>query len=345
MNASAKSSRQSSPSSAGLSLHRRSPAYFSKRYQTLLANLKKSHMTGKEHSIRHGSCTFIQAVGKKLGFPQTTISTAQALYHRFYLFYSTRDYSPHDISVTAIFVASKIEETIKKLRDIFVVIHSVKHPDSKELDPEQVSEDRRRKIMGYEKLMLETLCFDFQIRHPYEIMVKFVKYINAHQTIDGRALARKAYMLVVDSYKTPLCLEYPVHSVAAGAIWLANRLLKDENSGFVGLDESKPWDLVFRTRMEDMEDVCHQILDLYIQTSPDEEMRRYTRIKIQLNQEAQERGPDIYLQGIQDPEGLGSTVVVSDKPVVYSSSTLDMANTNQHTVCYQFVSLSPHDIQ
>lgn len=75
----------------------------------------------------------------------------------------------------------------------------------------------------------------------------------AHQTIDGRALARKAYMLVVDSYKTPLCLEYPVHSIAAGAIWLANRLLKDENSGFVGLDESKPWDLVFRTRMEDME--------------------------------------------------------------------------------------------
>jgi hypothetical protein len=83
-----------------------------------------------------------------------------------------------DISITAIFVASKIEETIKKLRDIFVVIHSVKHPDSKELDPEQVSEDRRRRIMGYEKLMLETLCFDFQIRHPYEIMVKFVKYIN-----------------------------------------------------------------------------------------------------------------------------------------------------------------------
>jgi hypothetical protein len=156
------------------------------------------------------------------------------------------------------------------------VIHSVKHPDSKELDPEQVSEDRRRRIMGYEKLMLETLCFDFQIRHPYEIMVKFVKYINggwigicylhsehfsmsnrkwlvAHQTIDGRGLARKAYMLLADSYKTPLCLEYPVHSIAAGAIWLANRLLKDENEGFLGLDDSKPWDLVFRTRMEDME--------------------------------------------------------------------------------------------
>jgi hypothetical protein len=117
MNASTKSSRQSSPSRPPLSLQRRSPAYFSKRYQTLLANLKKHTVTGKEHSIRHANCSFIQQVGKKLGLyvyfftwchlfhikrltkthntsPQTTISTAQALYHRFYLFYSVRDYPP-----------------------------------------------------------------------------------------------------------------------------------------------------------------------------------------------------------------------------------------------------------
>ena len=60
-------------------------------------------------------------------------------------------------------------------------------------------------------------------------------------------------MLLTDSYKTPLCLEYPAHSIAAGAIWLANRLLKYEDEGFAGLDVSRPWDLVFRTRMEDME--------------------------------------------------------------------------------------------
>lgn len=41
--------------------------------------------------------------------------------------------------MTCIFVASKIEETIKKLKDIFVAVHSVKYPDSKELDPENVN--------------------------------------------------------------------------------------------------------------------------------------------------------------------------------------------------------------
>lgn len=80
--------------------------------------------------------------------------------------------------MTCIFVASKIEETTKKLKDILVAVHSVKYPDSKELEPEQVSEDRRRKIIGYEKMLLETLCFDFQLRHPFEYVIKFIKWIQ-----------------------------------------------------------------------------------------------------------------------------------------------------------------------
>lgn len=47
-----------------------------------------------------------------------------------------------DISVTCLFVASKIEETLKKLKDIIVAVHSVKYPDKKELDPEQVRTER-----------------------------------------------------------------------------------------------------------------------------------------------------------------------------------------------------------
>lgn len=76
--------------------------------------------------------------------------------------------------------------------------HSVRHPGNKELDPEQISEERRRRIILYEKLLLETLCFDFQQRHPYEYVVKFVKYIQQQKELDGESLARKAYILAVD---------------------------------------------------------------------------------------------------------------------------------------------------
>jgi CTD kinase subunit beta len=80
--------------------------------------------------------------------------------------------------VTCLFVASKIEETIKKLKDILVAVHSVKYPDTKELDHEQISEERKRKIISYEKMLLETVCFDFQLRHPFEYVIKFIKWIQ-----------------------------------------------------------------------------------------------------------------------------------------------------------------------
>lgn len=53
-------------------------------------------------------------------------------------FFSLRRFKK-DISVTCLYVASKIEETHKKLKDIFVAVYSVRYPDSKELDPEHVS--------------------------------------------------------------------------------------------------------------------------------------------------------------------------------------------------------------
>ncbi|KAI8069819.1 cyclin-like protein [Gilbertella persicaria] len=234
---------------AGVSFKRRYRPYFTKRQLATLTSLNKSGaLTAKEILARQSYCKFIQDVGKKLGFPQKTISTSQALYHRFYLYYSIRDYSPQDISVTCIFVASKIEDTIKKLKDIFVAVHSVRHPDSKELDPENVSEDRRRKIINYEKLLLETLCFDFQLRHPYEYVIKFIKWVQ-----DSKKLAKKAYQLAVDSYKTMVCVEYPAHTIAAGCIYLASLLLKDADPSFQGLKDSEPWDQYFLSRMEDIE--------------------------------------------------------------------------------------------
>ncbi|KAI9475529.1 MAG: cyclin-like protein [Benjaminiella poitrasii] len=324
----------------GLSFRRHYRPYFTKRQLTILSSLKKtgSFSAAKELNSRQSYCKFIQDVGKKLGFPQKTISTSQALFHRFYLYYSLRDYAPQDISATCLFVASKIEETHKKLKDIMVVVHSVRYPDSKELDPEHISEERRRKIIGYEKLLLEVLCFDFQLRHPYEYVIKFIKWIQAFQTlVDGRRLARKAYDLAVDSYRTPLCLEYPAHTIAAGCIMLASRLLSQQDKTFVGLSATEPWDQHFLSRMEDMEDVCQQMLDLYIviHAHRDHLVSDYTKIKIELNKQAQERGPDPVLDDATKEE-LGK---LSNVEFNAMASPLDTVNTNQHTVSYHFSTL------
>ncbi|KAG2227927.1 hypothetical protein INT45_011950 [Circinella minor] len=314
---------------------RRFRPYFSKRQLATLGSLKSSASAGilnKDAITRNTSCKFIQQVGKKLGFPQATISTAQALYHRFYLYYPIRDYPPQDVSVTCIFVASKIEETIKKLKDIYVAAHSVRHPGSKELDPEHISEDRRRRVIGYEKLLLETLCFDFQQRHPYEYVVKFVKWIQAFQKLDGKRLAQRAYLLAVDSYRTLLCVEYPAHTIAAGCIYLASILLKHEDNTFTGLESDKPWDQFFCSRMEDIEDVSQQILDLYITNNP-QDSERYTEIKIEINEQAQNRGTD---PNMDDSTKEELSARLPDWEFDGTSTTLDFVNSNQHTVCYEF---------
>ncbi|RUP46867.1 cyclin-like protein [Jimgerdemannia flammicorona] len=317
--------------------------------------------------------------------PQCTISTAQALYHRFYLFYSLKDYPSTDISIACLFVACKVEETIKKLKDIIVVAHSVRHPDGKELDPEQISEDRRRRIMGYERLVLETLCFDFQVQHPYEFVVKFVRLIKGACEVEGsdrgsrrilswdvsltqrqptpssagdKLLAYKAWEIVNDSYKTPLCLQLPPHTIAAGGVYLASRLLP--GCKIFDQFEGKPWHRLFLSRIEDIEDVCHQILDLYITTGPDGAVPGYTRLKIELNQRAQRRGPDPnqggdYYDDAEEGGALLSIIILfgfverivasvpSDVVLLRLAeddpSTMEAVNTNQHTVCYQFSAL------
>lgn len=71
--------------------------------------------------------------------------------------------------------------------------------------------------------------------------------------LDSKRLAKKAYQLAVDSYKTLLCVEYPAHTIAAGCIYLASRLLKERDSKFNGLPENAPWDQYFLSRMEDIE--------------------------------------------------------------------------------------------
>ncbi|KAI9321318.1 hypothetical protein BX666DRAFT_1842420, partial [Dichotomocladium elegans] len=106
------------------------------------------------------------------------ITCGQSFRRRFRPYFTKRQLSTLASLKRSIAGPFAFKEPAARLKDIFVAVHSVRYPESAELDPEQISEERRRKIIGYEKLLLETICFDFQQRHPYTYIVKFVKWIQ-----------------------------------------------------------------------------------------------------------------------------------------------------------------------
>eukprot|EP00824_Muranothrix_gubernata_P003596 TRINITY_DN1450_c0_g1_i2.p1 TRINITY_DN1450_c0_g1~~TRINITY_DN1450_c0_g1_i2.p1 ORF type:complete len:511 (-),score=96.96 TRINITY_DN1450_c0_g1_i2:11-1543(-) len=76
--------------------------------------------------LRRAVCAFIQATGQTLRVPQLTIATAMIFFHRFYARQSFRVHNPKIIGITALFLAGKVEETPKKLKDVLTYAHKVR---------------------------------------------------------------------------------------------------------------------------------------------------------------------------------------------------------------------------
>jgi hypothetical protein len=75
------------------------------------------------------------------------------------------------------------------LRDILLAGYAISHPNS-EINPDgqvpyllqgrliKMFEEQRRKIIGLERHVLETMTFDFRAHHPQPYIIKFTKYLK-----------------------------------------------------------------------------------------------------------------------------------------------------------------------
>ena len=69
----------------------------------------------REEDYRISACGFISEAGQALRVPQLTIATAVVFYHRFFARKSYELFDRHIVATTCLFLASKVEETPKKL--------------------------------------------------------------------------------------------------------------------------------------------------------------------------------------------------------------------------------------
>ncbi|KAF9430393.1 hypothetical protein BGZ94_007044 [Podila epigama] len=247
------------------SINRVSRTYYSKQEQAIIYSaIQPGISLHRQAQARREACEVIAAIGKKIGFPQHTISTAQLLLHRFFMFHSFPD-TGNEVVMACLFVSCKVEDTIKKLKDIMIATYQYRHPNSTDWDPESKEGDEQRKrVLSYEKMVLESICFDFRIIQPYKYVIKFTKLLNG-----SKALARFAWNIARDSYKIGVCLEYPPHTIAAASIYLASKLMDEPLKEHI---YGEPWMKVLKVRSVDLEG------------GSDDEKDRYTAVQIALNE-------------------------------------------------------------
>lgn len=215
----------------------------------------------KETYLRKSYCTFLQDLGMRLKVPQVTIATAIIFCHRFFLRQSHAKNDRRTIATVCMFLAGKVEETPRPLKDVIMVSYEIinkKDPTAaQKIRQKEVYERQKELILLGERVVLATLGFDLNVHHPYKPLVEAIKKFKVAQN----ALAQVAWNFVNDGLRTSLCLQFKPHHIAAGAIFLAAKFLKVK----LPSDGEKVWWQEFDVTPRQLEEVSNQMLELYEQ--------------------------------------------------------------------------------
>ncbi|KAF8405276.1 hypothetical protein HHK36_010178 [Tetracentron sinense] len=210
----------------------------------------------KETYLRKLYCSFLQDLGIKLKVPQVTIATAMMLSHRFYLRQSHANNEWQTIATVSMFLACKLEETPRLLRDVVVVAYETLYKwdpvTSRRIKQKEFYEKQKELILIGERLLLATLAFDLNIQHPYKPLVAAIKRMEISQN----DLVKVAWNFVNDWLWTTLCLQYKPHYIAAGSLFLAAKFHHVK----LPSERGKVWWLEFDVAPKQLEEVIQQML-------------------------------------------------------------------------------------
>lgn len=92
------------------------PYILQSRMQKCLADINMSD--AKEDAVRLQGVAWIDQVRRALQLPIRTFNTAVIYYHKFRLLHADNEYNWADAAAAALFTACKIEDTLKKSREI-----------------------------------------------------------------------------------------------------------------------------------------------------------------------------------------------------------------------------------
>ncbi|KAJ8657148.1 hypothetical protein O0I10_007228 [Lichtheimia ornata] len=206
----------------------------------------------EERRRRLAGCTFIHSIGSRLEVPLLTIATAMTYFHRFYTRHSFTHYRFEVVAATCVYLACKVEESMRKIKD--VVAASLLHMHSRENHEDEMAKlfhALRDAIIQYEFIVVETLCFDFAIDHPHQALLDLLDELEASERI-----AQAAWSFANDSMRLVLCLSHEPRHIAAACILLAYRLHRQD---IPEIDDSSLMVLI-EDRFETLDAIIQEIM-------------------------------------------------------------------------------------
>ncbi|KAH8084584.1 cyclin-like protein [Filobasidium floriforme] len=279
------------------------PYFTPKEISALSARQRGKQSTARDEKHRQIACGFIEAVGSRAGFPRRTIATAQSLYHRFHLFFPLKDFNYVEVSLTTIYVSSKLHDTLKKPRDIIISSYAIRYPDLlkgrsqidiSSVDIKQLEHDRK-KVLAIERLVLETICFNFLDAGAgagsgkadvFGLVMKLGRKMRF-----SKRYIQHAWRLAIDTFRTLAPLQQPPHIVALASLYTASlllispveadrlkrqnitnleadeamrALLNETTRGRMIFEDNAEWEQDLQANLADVDEVVHDILDMYI---------------------------------------------------------------------------------
>jgi protein BUR2 len=218
----------------------------------------------QELANRQKGVNFITQVGIMLKLPQLTLATASVYLHRLFM----RQKMPteknpglhhYSAAATALFLATKVEENCRKMRELVVACCRVAQKQPNLVVDEQNKEywKWRDTILHNEDVLLEALCFDLQLEQPYRILFEFLQYYGVQ---DNKNLRNSSWAFLNDSHVTTMCLLHSPRIIAGAALYtgvrLANITLPDDDRG-------RPWWEHLDLDVMEIQRACNLMFDIY----------------------------------------------------------------------------------
>ncbi|KAF2194278.1 cyclin-like protein [Zopfia rhizophila CBS 207.26] len=305
------------------------PYIFDQKLQHYLDTISMTE--AKEDVVRLQGVAWIDNVRRFMQLPVRTFNTAVVYYHKFRLLHADNGYNWVDAAAAALFTACKIEDTLKKSREILCASWNLKVGSGEWLSPDDPImgdvdrfEAHSKSITGLERLMLESAGFDFRNRHPQKLLIKLTKSAGLGRDTVGKT----AYNMLLDLYRTFAPLKQTASTMAIACLELAARLHEADLSNIVGEREIKykKWGT---SRAEVMETLL-DLLDLYTHhrastsIGPLHPLETFISIRITLNQEASTASLPRFTESQSSPKPSPSVHANGLKPLQPTSPVTPM---------------------